>query len=114
MFLFTLKGVNKTEFSRFSFPPTCFLLLTVSRNTRWVSLLRTCRIAMQLFGGAFSPIINIFAIHKLYMLSGLSMVKKQSRLDVRKFPFPQTTISVWNKLSTDCVHASSVICSRTK
>ena len=35
-------------------------------------------------------------------------MKKQSRLDVRKFSFFQRTINVWNKLSTECVHASSV------
>ena len=33
-----------------------------------------------------------------------TLVKKQSRLDVRKFSFSQRTINVWNKLST----ASSV------
>ena len=37
-----------------------------------------------------------------------TLVKKQSRLDVRKFLFSQRTINVWNELSTDCVHASSV------
>ena len=37
-----------------------------------------------------------------------TLVKKQSRLDVRKYSFSQRTINVWNKLSTDCVHASSV------
>ena len=37
-----------------------------------------------------------------------TLVKKQRRLDVRKYSFFQTTINVWNKLSTDCVHASSV------
>ena len=31
-----------------------------------------------------------------------------SRLDVRKFSFSQRTINVWNKLSEECVHASSV------
>ena len=36
------------------------------------------------------------------------LVKKQSRLDVRKYSFSQRTINVWNKLSTDCVCASSV------
>ena len=36
-----------------------------------------------------------------------TLVKKQSRLDVRKFSFSQR-INVWNKLSTECVHASSV------
>ena len=38
----------------------------------------------------------------------ITLVKKQSRLDVRKFSFSQRTINVWSKLSTDCVHASSV------
>ena len=36
------------------------------------------------------------------------LVNKQIRLDVRKYSFSQRTINVWNKLSTDCVHASSV------
>ena len=39
------------------------------------------------------------------------LVKKQSRLDARKsrpYSFSQRTINVWNNLSTDCVHASSV------
>ena len=38
-----------------------------------------------------------------------TLVKKQSRLDVRKFSFSQRTINVWNKLSEECQHASSVI-----
>ena len=37
-----------------------------------------------------------------------TLVKKQSRLDVRTFSFSQRSINVWNKLSTECVHASSV------
>ena len=37
-----------------------------------------------------------------------TLVKKQSRLDVRKFSFSQRTINVWNKLSAECVHVSSV------
>ena len=37
-----------------------------------------------------------------------TLVKKHSRLDVRKFSFSQRTINVWNKLSTECVRASSV------
>ena len=37
-----------------------------------------------------------------------TQVKKQSRLDVRKFSFSQRTINVSNTLSTECVHASSV------
>ena len=35
-------------------------------------------------------------------------MKKQSRLDGRKNSFSQRTINVWNKLSTECAHASSV------
>ena len=37
-----------------------------------------------------------------------TLVKKQSRLDVRKYSFSQRTINVWNNLSTEYVHASSV------
>ena len=37
-----------------------------------------------------------------------TLVKKQSRLDVRKLSFSQRTINVWNKLSKECVYASSV------
>ena len=37
-----------------------------------------------------------------------TLVMKQSRLDVRKFSFSQRTINVFNKLLTECVHASNV------
>ena len=37
-----------------------------------------------------------------------TLVKKQSRLDVRKFSFSQRTINVWNTLSEECVHASNL------
>ena len=37
-----------------------------------------------------------------------TLVKKQNRLNVRKYSFSQWTINIWNKLSTDCVHASIV------
>ena len=37
-----------------------------------------------------------------------TLVKKQRRLDVRKFSFSQRTINVWNTLSAEYVHASSV------
>ena len=40
--------------------------------------------------------------------NNFTLVKKQSRLDVRKFSFSQRTINVGNKLSTECVHANSV------
>ena len=38
----------------------------------------------------------------------LKLVKDQYRLDIRKYSFSQRTINEWNKLSTDCVTASSV------
>ena len=41
--------------------------------------------------------------------STLLLVKEQSRLYVGKFSFSQKTINVWNNVSTDCVHASSVL-----
>ena len=37
-----------------------------------------------------------------------TLVKKQSRLDVRKFSISQRTINVWNQLSAEGVQASSV------
>ena len=44
-----------------------------------------------------------------------TLVKKQSRLDIRReYSFSQRTINVWNNLSTDCVQASSVNIFRNK
>ncbi len=37
-----------------------------------------------------------------------TLVKEQSRLDVRTCSFSQRTINVWNTWSTDCVHPSIV------
>ena len=55
---------------------------------------------------------NIFSLEirqsKITRGHNFTLVKNQSRLDVRKFSFPQRTINEWNKLSTECVHASSV------
>ena len=55
-------------------------------------------------------IIFFFEIRqsKITREHNFTLVKKQSRLDVRKFSFSQRTINVWNELSTECVHASSV------
>ena len=39
---------------------------------------------------------------------GVTLAKKQSRLDTRKFKFSQRTANEWNILSADCVGASSV------
>ena len=41
-------------------------------------------------------------------------MKKQSRSDVIKYSFSQRTIEVWNTLSTDRVHASSVTMCKNK
>ena len=38
----------------------------------------------------------------------VKLVKDQCRLDIRKHSFSQRTINEWNKLSTDCVTASSL------
>ena len=61
-------------------------------------------------------IIFFFEIKESKMTRGhnYTLVKKQSRLDVRKYSFSQRTINVWNNLSTDCAHAVVVICSITK
>ena len=37
-----------------------------------------------------------------------TLVKGQSRLDVRKYSFSQGTKNEWNKLSAGCVHSSSI------
>ena len=38
----------------------------------------------------------------------VKLVKGQCRLNIRKYSFFQRKINEWNKLSTDCVTASSV------
>ena len=52
-------------------------------------------------------------VSKQYTVKSIFQTKsctsaKQSRLDVRKFSFSHRTVNVWNKLSIECVHASSV------
>ena len=39
---------------------------------------------------------------------GITLAKKQCRLDIRKVSFSQRTVNEWNRLSADCVDASSV------
>ena len=38
----------------------------------------------------------------------MKLVKDQCRLDIRKYSFSHRKINLWNKLSTDCITASSV------
>ena len=39
---------------------------------------------------------------------GVTLAKKQCRLDIRKLAFLQSTVKEWNRVSADCVGASSV------
>ena len=39
---------------------------------------------------------------------GVTLAKKQCRLDIRKFSFSQRIVNEWNRFSADCVGASSV------
>ena len=39
---------------------------------------------------------------------GVTLAKEQCRLDIRKFSFSQRTVNELNRLSADCVGASSV------
>ena len=38
----------------------------------------------------------------------VKLVKDQCRLEIRKYSFVQRKINEWNKLSTDCITASSM------
>ena len=38
----------------------------------------------------------------------VTLAKKQYKVDIRKFSFSQRTVNEWNRLSADCVGASSV------
>ena len=55
-------------------------------------------------------LIFFFEIKESKITGGhnFTLVKKQTRLDIRKFSFSHRAINVWNKLSEECVHASSV------
>ena len=51
-----------------------------------------------------------FSLEKDSRIRGreVTLVKDQCSLYIRKYSFSQRTINDWNKLSTDCVNASSV------
>ena len=40
--------------------------------------------------------------------SNMCLSSSWAMLKIKKYSFSQRTINVWNNLSTDCVHASSV------
>ena len=39
---------------------------------------------------------------------GITLAKKQGRLDIRKFSFSQRTVNEWNRLPANCVGASRI------
>ena len=39
---------------------------------------------------------------------GVTLAKSQCRFDIIKYSFPQRIVNEWNRLSADCVGASSV------
>ena len=45
---------------------------------------------------------------------GITLAKKQCRLDISKFSFSQGTVNEWKRLSADCVGAGSVSMFNTK
>ena len=45
---------------------------------------------------------------------GVTLVKKQCRLDIRKFSFSQRTVNEWNILSADYVGVVVLICLKIK
>ena len=45
---------------------------------------------------------------------GVTLSKKQCRLDIRKFSFSQRTVIEWNRLSADCVGARSIYMFKNK
>ena len=51
---------------------------------------------------------KLLILSKLTRGHNFTLVKKQSRLDVRMYSFSQRAINVWNTLLTDCVQATSV------
>ena len=51
---------------------------------------------------------NIFSSVRRNRGHGITLAKKQCRLDISKFSVSQRTVNEWNRLSTDCVCASSV------
>ena len=55
-------------------------------------------------------LIFFFEIKESKITTGhnFTLVTKQSTSYVRKFSFSQRAINIWNKLSTECVHASSI------
>ena len=85
--------------------------LRSNHYSQWPFSIFIFNVSFKILNGYENIDSNIFfEIKKSKITRGhnFALVKKQSRLDVRKYSFSQRTINVWNKLSTDCVHATSV------
>ena len=98
--------------------------INIRFTTRWRCCLYVCLLYIFHFPSYFSfppflKILNVyenidrnmfFSLKKDSRTRGheVKLVKDQCRLDIRKHSFSQRTINEWNKLSTDCVTASSV------
>ena len=59
-------------------------------------------------------ILIFFSHGKITRRHTFTKVKDQSRLHVRKYSFSQSTINEWNKVSADCVYASSINMFKTR
>ena len=55
------------------------------------------------------PSSNITYCIACLLCIGVILLNTFNSIQYRKFSFSQRTINVWNNLSTDCVHASSVM-----
>ena len=55
-----------------------------------------------------SPTSECFKEERRTRRHGVTLAKKQCRLDIKTFSFSQRTVNEWNRLSADCVGASSV------
>ena len=64
----------------------------------------------KIFNGYEILIEMFFSLKKDSRTRGheVKLVKDQCRLEIRKYSFVQRTINEWNKLSTDCITASSM------
>ena len=84
----------------------CGLTTLETRRLRWDQI----EVFKILYGYENIDSNIFFEIKKSKVTRGhnFTLMKKQCRLDIRKYSFSQRTINVWNILSIDCVHATSV------